>query len=541
LAQVSDPAVVPDCKSPDWRILLAFWDWRVLPMDFRDGLSALLPPPRDDEPASLRQDIIDELSDHLVCAYHRELLRGLDSNLARQRVLERFGDPASVARRLWLDAMRGKIMTQRVLIATCLVVTLVSLSLAGTIWHQSSVAQRNAASAAAAAMHAMAVQNEKAQAIQQEMLQQMRAMSESIRSTRSLDWNPVTFTVTQESPAGPPLAGVSIALEERASGSRGVEMGGGATKPTWRVTDSAGSASFGVVHPGDYAFRVFKDWDHKYLTAFGELSIEPGSQVNKRIVCPKSPLEQVPVRVRAAWPADLEKEKLVLYASFDFIPIQLDSRSWTLCEAPPANPPDGNRFPLFAWGLRPANRTIICGPGPSIAELGRMRPYFWALSDRPDTKVWADVRHNNVRDIGEAAKPVEWERGNDGLSGVVVLRPTESAAGNASTRRFEVLFVSQPRDGNRNMGINFVVDKPPPVDDVAGPRPKTAHRVMSPAHMGQLSTIGSQQLLWDSWSLGQAPFAARPGQINEYTITLPKELINAVREKLKADQSPKPE
>ena len=45
-------------------------------MDFRDTLSALLPPPRDDEPASLRQDILDELGDHLACAYNRELLRG---------------------------------------------------------------------------------------------------------------------------------------------------------------------------------------------------------------------------------------------------------------------------------------------------------------------------------------------------------------------------------------------------------------------------------------------------------------------------------
>ena len=44
--------------------------------------------------------------------------------MARQRVLERFGDPAAVARRLWLDAMKGKIMAQRVLIATCLVVML---------------------------------------------------------------------------------------------------------------------------------------------------------------------------------------------------------------------------------------------------------------------------------------------------------------------------------------------------------------------------------------------------------------------------------
>ena len=65
-------------------------------MDLRNILSAQLPPPRDDEPASLRQDIIDELSDHLVCAYNREILRGLDSNAARQRVLKQFGDPATV-------------------------------------------------------------------------------------------------------------------------------------------------------------------------------------------------------------------------------------------------------------------------------------------------------------------------------------------------------------------------------------------------------------------------------------------------------------
>ena len=39
-----------------------------------DDLAAELPPPRDDEPESLRQDIIDELTDHLHCAMQRELL-----------------------------------------------------------------------------------------------------------------------------------------------------------------------------------------------------------------------------------------------------------------------------------------------------------------------------------------------------------------------------------------------------------------------------------------------------------------------------------
>ena len=107
-------------------------------MDLRETLSALLPPRRDDEPASLRQDIIDELGIISRCAYNRELLRGADSQLARQRVLERFGDPAAVARRLWFDAMKGKIMAQRVLIATCVVVTMASLSLVGLVWIQSS-------------------------------------------------------------------------------------------------------------------------------------------------------------------------------------------------------------------------------------------------------------------------------------------------------------------------------------------------------------------------------------------------------------------
>src|SRR5271168_2044883 len=110
-----------------------------------DALSAELPPPRDDEPAALRQDILDELADHLGCAYHRELLRGANSVEARRRVMERFGDPAAVARRLWFDAMRGKIMAQRVMIATCLVVTLASLSLAGGMYVQSVVAQRASA------------------------------------------------------------------------------------------------------------------------------------------------------------------------------------------------------------------------------------------------------------------------------------------------------------------------------------------------------------------------------------------------------------
>jgi hypothetical protein len=77
-------------------------------------LLADLPAPRDDEPASLRQDILDELSDHLSCAFHRELVKSGDEQTAKERVLDRFGDPRRIALQLWFQAMWSRIMLQRV-------------------------------------------------------------------------------------------------------------------------------------------------------------------------------------------------------------------------------------------------------------------------------------------------------------------------------------------------------------------------------------------------------------------------------------------
>lgn len=78
-----------------------------------DDVLAGLPAPRDDEPASLRRDIADELADHLACAYRRELLVTGDEQRAQQQVLERFGDPRRIARQLWWQAMWSRIMLQR--------------------------------------------------------------------------------------------------------------------------------------------------------------------------------------------------------------------------------------------------------------------------------------------------------------------------------------------------------------------------------------------------------------------------------------------
>ena len=72
-----------------------------------------LPAPLDDEPPSVRQDIADELADHLACAFRRELIRNSDDAAAQERTLDRFGNPQRVAYRLWFQAMWGHIMLNR--------------------------------------------------------------------------------------------------------------------------------------------------------------------------------------------------------------------------------------------------------------------------------------------------------------------------------------------------------------------------------------------------------------------------------------------
>jgi hypothetical protein len=282
-------------------------------MDYRDTLSTLMPSPRDDEPAGLRQDILDELADHLTCAYHRELLRGADSNSARQRVLERFGDPAAVARRLWLDAMKGKIMAQRMLIATCLVVMLASLSVAGLIWVQSTRAAAQTTEANRRLAEALA----QAQVTNKDMLVKLSEMSEAIRNPRSPDWNPVKFIGTDETSDGPPVAGCSVNLFPRAASNTQIS----------RNSDALGVADFGLVHPGEYRYQVSSEWNRGTLSGSGYLDVTPGGQVIQRIVCPKKALAPVPLRVRCEWPPDLEKQALVVDAPFGFSPFEKDGAS----------------------------------------------------------------------------------------------------------------------------------------------------------------------------------------------------------------------
>jgi hypothetical protein len=510
-------------------------------MDLRDTVSAELPAPRDDEPASLRQDILDELADHLACSYNREVLRGAKPVEARRRVIERFGDPAAVACRLWLDAMKGKIMARRILIATCLVVTMASLSAAGVMWRQTAQAQRESARAVAEAVRLMAEQNQNAQAGQQEMLKQLREMSETVRSTKSLEWNPVTFKLTEETADGPSVAGAEVTLTEQQAGGG---PGGGfwPAEVATRTTDRSGIADLGVVRPGDYTFHITRSWDQGSELAFGQLKIEPGSRIDRQVVCPKVPLGRVPVRVRLGWPADLAKENLTLYASFALNPIRRNELSWTISDQRPSDRPPGpgrRGMPRVAtW--QPATRTVLLGPATAMAQVrpSSDTPYVWTSTGDQARGLRAEFSSRDLRQIKEPSEAIEFEQGTYRLSGLLVLRPWPATDVKADRRSFEVVLTTD------SVGL-WVWDHPPAYEANDGPRAKDAParkgaRANGRGGRGQQGFFSLQQLglhnlivPWESLLQGPERFEAGPGRLNEWTIPLSDELLEAIRKRLK--------
>ena len=98
-----------------------------------DEITARLPPPQSSPDRRLHRDICDELLDHLGCAAAREAASGYDAATIRRRVLARFGSPAGIALRLWLDATKGRLRMQRFTLGAAVTSVVLSLIAVGAI------------------------------------------------------------------------------------------------------------------------------------------------------------------------------------------------------------------------------------------------------------------------------------------------------------------------------------------------------------------------------------------------------------------------
>ncbi|MFO1021389.1 MAG: hypothetical protein U0903_11920 [Planctomycetales bacterium] len=295
-----------------------------------DPLDSLLPAPRDDEPASLRQDIIDEVRDHLHSALLRELHRTPDENLAKQNVLQRFGDPAALVRKLWLQALRDKIMTQKILSTSALLMAVACLI--GVLF-----------------MGQLVQQNQKANA---DLIQQMKesnaqlvAQFQSLASQRktesaplSPEWCSLKLRFSLDKPAGPPAKGFRAWINDLSGSPQGERQ-----IPVMNfVVNDTGVIDFGYLKFGRYQLNVTSPSGINLSSQI--LTLRPQQNVSGEIVCPSATPQDVSLTAEPRFVDKNEASKILFLCEFVSNPLIVDQRDWLI-------PPYTNRpYPIGGMG-----------------------------------------------------------------------------------------------------------------------------------------------------------------------------------------------
>ncbi len=192
-------------------------------MSWFEELSASFPSPRPGEPERLRNDIADELADHLACALAHEQRRVADEAEAKRRVLDRFGDPKAVARKLWWDAMKGVVMKDRIMLGMVVVLALAVLASLGMSWKMYTGSQ----------------------AVNVALLEQIKGMSgQGEKSDVPSGWVKPIVRVVAGKKGGPPVEGAVIEITE-------VDLGkGNKSGNLGAITDKTGTANFSPIAVG---------------------------------------------------------------------------------------------------------------------------------------------------------------------------------------------------------------------------------------------------------------------------------------------------
>ena len=267
------------------------------------------PPRRDDEPSSLRQDIIDELSDHFACALNRELLNNPDEKIARQRVLNQFGDPIKVARQLWLDAMKEKIMSQRILVGISAVMAVCCLAVVGFSWilvqESRVVNQKILEQIAAIAERPLPPVDSR---IDQQLLLEIKRLNQlqlSGGAATQDGLNPVSFQLVTDQNSQP-ATGFSGRLIRLSKNLDDFTVDA--------ISDAKGKMDFGRLPAGSYAFELKAPWGEMYQKL--DFKTVPGRSFSKTILCPAQKPEPVSVSFQVYHSEEYNSDEWFFLADF---------------------------------------------------------------------------------------------------------------------------------------------------------------------------------------------------------------------------------
>jgi hypothetical protein len=177
-------------------------------------------------------------------------------------------------------------------------------------------------------------------------------------------------------------------------------------------------------------------------------------------------------------------------------------------------------------------RPVLVGPWPSVP--GHDRPalaeifnslaglYLWAPRRMDERR--ASVLAKDIHSIDGPEPTLMWERGSYRLSSLLILRPLADSDGKGTIRHFAIL--AETRRYQADGGSTHHVLDGPPTEYTLQTTQRNA--------MNEQVRIVWLKLTDEYWSRLDESFEARPGQVNEWTIPLPDELIKAVRQKLAA-------
>lgn len=485
-------------------------------MEWPEDLAGALPAPRRDEPPDLRRRIVAEVRDHLDTAFQRELLRTPDASQARRNVLAQFGDPLRLARKLYFDAMWEKIMMQRGMLVALVAMVLVSLGSMGLTWFM--VAQ--------------------ASQVNQAILEQSRALNESILARleslgekpaeaggKSAEWVPLKFRVTWDKPDGPPAAGVRIAIQGNAygQGSTGSELE--------RTTGPDGIADFGLVKPGQYLVNAatpsgetiadMTSFAMGFLQMSGQLiTLLPGQTQPQELVCPSLPPE-TEISLAVDWPEKLQGQPLWLVCEFAQQPRELAGRNWARDESQPqlAVVDSAGRLmtpDIRGFGPRRVSSTSFLPQTESLYAEEESRSYVKeskSFVDVPGIYRFRSREHGWGADgpayvwlpKSDAVSQLTWPAGTYRLSHLVVARDVESADPSLTDDLFHPEFLG---------AIEFAES------------PEARDRLIYPDERSAETSRRKRREV----KAELPPFAALPGQHNEWRLPIPPRLVDMLTE-----------
>jgi hypothetical protein len=330
-----------------------------------------LPAPRDDEPSSLRQDIADELADHLQSSFTRELHFTPEETAAKQSVLDRFGDPRRVARQLWFDAMKEKLMSQRLNLVLSSLMTaacLGALALMGLMLRESRLATQ-----------ALLEQSQAANAALLDRLAALAApapVPAVAEPAKSMEWNSVKIRLVKEKRGGPPAEGFEVRLH-------GHLLDTAKEIVIVRTTSADGIADMGLVRPGQHSLDIRSPWNETRSTT---LTVLPGQPVTDEIVCPAAVPVDAATSFSVNWPDDLRPKGLWLVAKVLQLSRDVGGDLW--------RQPDSRRLlvvtaenhvltpPLFGLNTPESFRFTSESP---VAELADRRQAAGLFYERPES------------------------------------------------------------------------------------------------------------------------------------------------------------